>query len=330
MNFGSIRTGALNQGIGAPGSCDPADDVSMEGSRILIFFEVIMPVFLIFVSGFILQRIFLLDLKPISTLAVYLLLPFLVFQTFYTTPLNLSFFYITAASVLIMVLLIILGMAAGRFLHLDKKDENAFLLSTIFPNSGNYGIPIILFAFGKQSLAYGMPLMIIHAILMGIVGVYIAANGRGGVRMSVKTVLSQPANYVIIPAILLQQFHARIPTNIFTSIELVGNATIPVIMIILGMQLANVTIRKMKWGRIGWVTLIRLILSPAIAYGVCLLFPMSSLLRNVIVVMSAMPSAANTTLYAIQFDARPQFVSSCTLMTTVFSILSLTVLLNFL
>lgn len=302
----------------------------MEGSPILIFFEVILPVFLIFVSGFILQRIFMLDLKPISTLAVYLLLPFLVFETFYTTPLNLSFFYITITSVLIMIILIVLGIVAGRFLKFDKKDENAFLLSTIFPNSGNYGIPIVLFAFGKQSLAYGMPLMIIHAILMGIVGVYIAANGRGGVKMSVETVLRQPSNYVIIPAILLQQFHIHLPANLFASIQLVGNATIPVVMIILGMQLANVTIRKMKWGRISWATLIRLFLSPAIAYGVCLLFPMSDLLRNVIVVMSAMPSAANTTLYAIQFDARPQFVSSCTLITTIFSILSLTVLLNIL
>lgn len=136
-------------------------------------------------------------------------------------------------------------------------------------------------------------------------------------------------NYVIIPAMLLQKFQIHIPGNFLKSIELVSGTSIPIIMIILGMQLANVKIRNMNWGRISLATFIRLIISPIIAYFVCLLFPVDPLLRNVIIVMAAMPSAANTTLYAIQFNAKPQFVSSCTLITTVISAFSLDVLLNF-
>ncbi|WP_277752216.1 AEC family transporter [Sporolactobacillus shoreae] len=287
-----------------------------------------MPVFLIFVCGFVLQRVFMLDLKPISTLAVYLLLPFLVFDTFYTVPLNMNFFYIVVTSVLIMAVLIVFGVFLCKLLKYDKGEANAFLLSTIFPNSGNYGIPIVMFAFGKQGVAYAMPLMICHAILMGIIGIYIAANGRGGAKVSLQTVLKQPMNYVIIPAILMQQFQIRIPGNFLESIEMIGNTAVPIIMIILGMQLANVAIRKMNWKKISLVSLVRLILSPVIAFIICLLFPVSPLLRNVIIVMAAMPSAANTTLYAIQFNARPQFVSSCTLITTLASVVTLTVLLN--
>lgn len=301
----------------------------MGGKIIIIFVEVILPVFLIFISGFILQKIFKLDLKPISTLAIYLLLPFLVFDTFYTAPLNLSFFYIIITSVLIMVILIVIGIVVCKGLKSSRSDAHAFLLSTIFPNSGNYGVPIILFAFGKQGVTYAMPLMICHAILMGIVGIYIAANGQGGAKIALQTVLKQPMNYAIIPGILLQQFQIQIPGNFLKSIELVGNTAVPVIMIILGMQLANVAVRDMNWGKISLAALVRLILSPLVAYSVCLLFPIGHLLRNVILVMAAMPSAANTTLYAIQFNARPQFVSSCTLITTLLSIVSLTVLLNF-
>jgi len=293
-----------------------------------IFFDVILPVFLIFLSGFILQKIFKLDIKPISTLAVYLLLPFLVFDIFYTTPMNLSFFYIAATALMIMLLLIVVGIIAGHVLHYSKSETNAFLLSTIFANSGNYGVPIILFAFGKQGVVYAMPLMIFHAILMGFVGIYIAANGKGSAKMALCTVLKQPMNYVILPALLLQTFHIQIPANFMQSIELVSSTSIPIIMIILGMQLANVTVRNMNWGRIGLATFIRIVISPAIAFLVCLLFPMDPLLRNVIIVMAAMPSAANTTLYAIQFNAHPQFVSSCTLITTVISAVSLDLLLG--
>lgn len=294
----------------------------------LIFIEVILPVFLIFVSGFILQRVFLLDIKPISTLAVYLLLPVLVFETFYTEPLDMNFFYIALTSVVIMAILIGAGVVLCRILHYDKSETNAFLLSTVFPNSGNYGIPIVLFAFGRQGVTYAMPLMICHAILMGVIGIYIAANGHGGVKVSLKTVLKQPMNYAMIAAVVLQQLHITIPGNFLKSIELVGNTAIPVVMIILGMQLANVAVKQINWAQIGLASVLRLIISPLIALAVCLVLPVGPLLRNVIIVMAAMPSAANTTLYAIQFNARPQFVSSCTLITTLLSVVSLTVLLN--
>ncbi|RYL88111.1 AEC family transporter [Sporolactobacillus sp. THM7-4] len=293
-----------------------------------IFVEVILPVILIFLCGFVLQKVFNLDIKPISTLAVYLLLPFLVFDTFYTTPLDLSFYYIFISSVLIMAALIITGVILCRVLKYGRGDINAFLLSTIFPNSGNYGIPIALFAFGKQGVVYAMPLMICHAVLMGIVGIYIAADGQGGAKAAIRTVLKQPLNYAIIPAVFLQKFQIHIPVNFLKSIELISGTAIPVVMIILGMQLANVTVRKMNWRGISLVTFVRLILSPIVAYLICLGFPIDHLLRNVIVVMAAMPGAANTTLYAIQFNAKPQFVSSSTLITTILSILSLTVLLN--
>ncbi|WP_240697338.1 AEC family transporter [Sporolactobacillus sp. THM19-2] len=300
----------------------------MEGPLILQFVDVILPVFMIFLSGYLVQKIFRLDIKPISTVAVYLLLPFLVFDTFYTTPLNMSFFYIAVTSTLIMVLLILIGVIVCRLFRYEKAETNAFLLSTIFPNSGNYGIPIILFAFGKAGVADALPLMVFHAILMGVVGIYIAANGRGGAKTALQTVLKQPMNYAIIPAILLQELHIRIPGNFMESIQMISNTSIPLIMIILGMQLANVEVRRMNWGGISLVTVVRLIVSPLIAYAVCLFFPISTLLTNVIIVMAAMPSAANTTLYAIQFNAKPQFVSSCTLITTLASMVTLAVLLN--
>ncbi|MCL1631573.1 AEC family transporter [Sporolactobacillus sp. CPB3-1] len=292
-----------------------------------IFIEVILPVFFIFVSGFILQKLFKLDIKPISTLAVYLLLPFLVFDIFYTTPMNLSFYYISITAIIIMVLLIVVSVLVCRIFRYSKSETSGFLLSTVFANSGNYGVPIILFAFGQKGVVYAMPLMIFHAILMGFVGIYIAASGKGSAKLALQTVLRQPMNYVIIPALLLQEFHVHIPDNFMKSIELVSNTSIPIIMIILGMQLANVTVHNINWGRISLAVFIRLALSPLLAYLVCLFFPMDPMLRNVIIVMAAMPSAANTTLYAIQFNAQPQFVSSCTLITTMLSALSLDVLL---
>lgn len=295
-----------------------------------VFWKVLFPVLLIFAGGFLLQKIFRLDIKPITTLSVYLLLPLLVFETFYTTPIDGSFLMIFLATVAIMSALIAVAFLSGKVLRFKKEDIGALLLSTVFPNSGNFGIPVAMFAFGHKGLLYGMPVMIIHNVLMGTFGVYFAAGGKGGFRTAVRTVLTQPSNYAVIVGVVMEQLNLHLPANIYQSVQLVGNTTIPIIMVVLGMQLANVRMGDIAGGKISLVLLIRLIGSPLIAWGICLLLQFNPVLTAVIVLLSAMPSAANTTMYAIQFDAQPKFVSSCTFVTTVTSILTLAVLLNIL
>lgn len=295
---------------------------------IAVFLQVMLPVLLIFACGFVFQRVFMLNIKPISTMAMYLLLPFIVFQTFYKQALDAGFFYIVVTSIAILAILIVFGLLIGKMRHYSKQETIGFLLSTVFPNSGNYGVPIVLFAFGQKGLAQAMEIMVFHTILMGIVGIYIAANGSGGFKTAMRSVLKQPMNYVIIPGIILQQMHWTVPANLMKSVDMIARTAIPVIMLILGMQLANVMGEHINWRRISLVSVMRLIISPLVAFVVCLFLPMDPMLKKIIVVMAAMPSAANTTLYAIEYNAEPKFVSSSTLVTTLLSILTLTGLLN--
>ncbi|MFC4766248.1 AEC family transporter [Effusibacillus consociatus] len=294
----------------------------------MIFLTVILPVLLIFLSGYVLQRSFKLDLKPISTLAIYVLSPALVFQTFYTTPLDIRLFYIVAISLLLLISLIIVTLLTAKLLNYDNKQSSALLLSTAFMNSGNYGAPIILFAYGATGFQYAVSMMVFHSIIMSVFGVYFASRGQNGAGIAIKTVFKMPSNYAVVLAVLFQHFHVQIPDTFNEAIDLVGKAAIPTVMLVLGMQLANVTSKSLEWPGICLASIIRLIASPILAYGICLFFPIDPLLEKVIVILAAMPSAATTTMYAIQFNTRPQFVSSNTLVTTVLSFGTLTLLLN--
>ncbi|GEN32559.1 MULTISPECIES: AEC family transporter [Aneurinibacillus] len=296
----------------------------------MIFVTVILPVILIFLSGYTLQRIFRLDLKPISTLAIYILTPSLVFRTFYTTPLDINLFYIAATSLLLLVGLIVITAITSRLCKYDKQQESALMLSTAFMNTGNYGAPIILFAFGEAGFHYSIPLMVFQSIIMSIFGVYFAARGQSDIRIAVKTILKMPANYAVIIAILLHRFQVKIPDNFYQSIDLVAEAAIPVVMLILGMQLANISSKSIEWKGISLASMIRLIASPLLAYLICQLFPLDPLLQKVIITGAAMPCAATTTMYAIQFNVKPHFVSTGTLVTTLLSFGTLTVLLSIL
>jgi malate permease and related proteins len=296
----------------------------------MVFVEVILPVILIFLSGYIVQKIFKVDIKPISTMSIYILMPALVFETFYKTPLNSQLLYIVITSLLIFLALVVVVIFINRLCKQDIEQESALILSSAFANSGNYGVPIVLFAFGKDGMNYAIPIMVFHSILMSIFGVYFAARGQAGIRVAIKTVLKQPTNYAIIPAILLQQFQVKIPANFYESIQLVGNCAVPIVMVILGMQLADVNSRNIDWKNISVASIIKLVASPILAYVICLLFPLDPLLQKVIIILAAMPTAATTAMYAIQFNTKPQFVSSGTLVTTVLSFATLTVLLSIL
>lgn len=296
----------------------------------MIFTEVILPVILIFFSGFIIQKIFRLDIKPISTMAIYILMPALVFDTFYSTPLDRNLLYIVVTAILIFFALIIVIIITSRVSKQDVEQESALILTSAFANSGNYGVPIILFAFGEEGMHYAITIMVFHSIIMSIFGVYYAARGQAGIQVAIKMVLKQPTNYAIILAILFQQFGVVIPTNFYESIDLVGSALVPIVMIILGMQLAEVRLGNFDWKNISAASIIRLVASPILAYFICELFPLDPLLQNVIIVLAAMPTAATTAMYAIQFNTKPQFVSSGTLVTTVLSFATLTVLLSIL
>ncbi|MGK5506618.1 AEC family transporter [Brevibacillus formosus] len=296
----------------------------------MIFVEVILPVLLIFLSGYILQRIFKMDLKPISSLAIYILSTALVFRTFYKTQLDLQLFYIVVISLLLLAALVVITQLTARMFKYDKQQESALMLATAFMNSGNYGTPIILFAFGEAGFTYAVQIMVFHAIMMGVFGVYFASRGGSGMGTAIKAIFKQPSNYAVVLAILLQQLQIVIPLSYYQAIDLVAQAAIPVVMLILGMQLANVSTKALEWQGLSAASVIRLVASPLLAYLICLLFPIDPLLQKVLVVLAAMPSAATTAIYAIQFNMRPQFVSSSVLVTTVISIGTLTFLLNIL
>lgn len=292
-----------------------------------LFFQVVLPVFCIFGAGFLLQRAFMLDIRSVSSVAIYILTPCLVFRTFYTSPLNMDYFYMVIFSITLMVTLIILAKVYAKTRSLLIEDESGMILSTAFMNVGNYGTPIILFAYGETAFELAISFMVLQSIIMNSFGVYYAARGKATIAVALKAILKMPATYATVLALSLNVFSVPFPAQLFASIDLVAEAAIPVVMLILGMQLAMIEWKQFEWEKIGVGVFLRMIISPVIAYGITLVLPIDDMLRNVFIVAAAMPSAATIVMYAVRFDARPKLVSTITLITTLFSLFSITFIL---
>ena len=292
-----------------------------------VFIQVVLPVLLVFGAGYLLQKLAKLDLKSVSTVALYIMLPCLVFKTFYNADLNSEYVMMLVFSALLLVSILVINKVVAKIKGYDASMESGLILSTAFMNSGNYGAPIILFAFGEAGFVYSVSFLVLQAIIMNFFGVYYAARGKSGLRMAIVSVLKMPPTYAVIVALIMNLGSIKMPGNLMSSVELLANASIPMVMVVLGMQLAGISIKNMDWSKVSYASIVRLIASPAIAFVLTLFLPMSDLMASVLIVSAAMPSAATTTIYAVQFDSKPDLVSSITLMTTLLSVITIPILL---
>ena len=293
---------------------------------------IVLPAFLIFGAGFIGQKLLKLDIKSISTMSLYLMLPFLTFDTFYSNQLNVEYFYMFLFTCLLALIMTTLTVLFGFFIKADKTQMSAMLLGTIFPNSGNYGAPVAMFAFGAMGFQYAVIFMVIHAFLMNTIGIFIASYGSEkttSIKDSLMRVIKMPVLYGFLFGVLLQLLHIELPSTIQDGISLVGSASIPTVMLILGMQLAEIKPQKFELKYVNTVTIFRMLISPLLAVVLVNFMPVNDMIKNVYILLAAMPIAANTTLLAVQFNVKPDLTSFTTLVTTLLSLVTIPLTLLF-
>lgn len=292
-----------------------------------IFFSVVLPVLLVFLAGYVVQTWRKVDIKPISTVAIYILTPALVFKTFYQAEMNMQYVYMIVFAMVLLFAIIIINKLYAWKMKYPSSVESGLILSTAFMNSGNYGAPIILFAYGEAGFAYAVSFMVLQAVIMNFFGVYYAARGISGVKTALRVLLRMPVTYSVLLAILLKLLSVDMPSMLMQPVELISQAAIPTVMLILGMQLAQIEWTTFEWGKVSYAVVVRLLLSPVIAWGLTLLMPMDPLLAKVLIVAAAMPSAATIVMYAVEFNAKPKLVSSITLITTLLSVFTITLII---
>ncbi|OMP66483.1 AEC family transporter [Domibacillus epiphyticus] len=294
---------------------------------------IVLPAFLIFLTGYVGQKCIGFDIKSISMAALYLMSPFLAFRTFYVNALTMEYVYIIVFCLILSLLLIIVVLLTGFLMRATRQKMAAMILGGVFMNSGNYGAPVVLFAFGAVGFDYAVIIMVFQAFLMNTIGLFAASFGgeeETTLKQSLHRVVRMPVIHGAILGVALQLINVHIPSTIMDAISLVADASIPTVMLVLGMQLAVIATKRVAYRFVNSVTVIRMVVSPLLAVVIVSFMPINDLLKEVMILLAAMPAAANTTMFAIQFGTEPDLVSFTTLLTTLLSIITLPLVLFFL
>ncbi len=293
-----------------------------------IFINVLIPVILIFLMGFILGKFFKLDQKSFSTISIYVFTPCLVFISLIESK---DLFNITTLNVFLstLILLIITYLIVELFSFLFKLSnviKTILLLTLILPNTGNYGMSIIEYAYGKEALPIASILLIIYIFYTNTIGVYIASRDNHNYKSALKNIFKVPVFYAMIVAILLLIFKISLPAPIILPIKAIGYSAIPVNLMLVGINLAKVKINKNIFS-VFIISFVKLFIIPLIGYFILRLFKVEGIIFKVSLLQIAMPSAVYSSILATHFGANEKLASEIVLVSLIMSIFSLTIII---
>lgn len=275
-------------------------------SLVDIFATAILPIIALTTVGFVLGRRREINVAPLNTITINVLVPALIFHSLATTELSGS----TLASVVVGVVLFtgvmaIIAEGTGRLLGETEPILGTLVLVSVFSNAGNYGIPVSEFAFGAIGRSTAVIYIVAQAVVIYTGGVYLAARGEGeNWRSGLRAIFEIPLVYTVAAA-LLARYVGIVPpaeTAVMETLKLVGDSSIPVMLLILGIELAAVNYGT-AIRRVAPAVALKMLLAPVVAVAVALLIDFTNpTVARVFVLECSMPAAVTTLILTGEFS----------------------------
>ena len=221
------------------------------------------------------------------------------------------------AAVLIAIAgFLILGVIV---LKVMKLSLNSYLPALMFPNTGNMGLPLSLFAFGQEGLGLAVVYFACTVSLQFTLGISISAGN-----LSLSRLVRTPAIYAVAISVFLLVFKIPVPAWIDNTIGVLGGLTIPLMLLTLGVSLAQMKVNAL--GRNLLLACVRLLGGFLIAFAVTSFFDLSPIARGALIIQSSMPVAVFNFLFAQHYGRAHGDVAAMVVLSTILSFLTLPLL----
>lgn len=227
------------------------------------------------------------------------------------------------------IYLIITMIVSYIALYPIKSDKKIIMqFANVFSNCGFVGFPIIYSIFGNEGIIYASIFNMFFTIAVWTYGVMLF-NGNID-KKDLKKVLLNPSIIAVIIGLIIMIFKINIPDVLYSTLELVGGLTSPLSMIIIGVILGNANILKyLKDYTIYYSSLLKLILLPCILILVSRIINDTSMVSKTLIIITAMPAAAMTSILAENFDKEKEYSAVIVFITTLIFLVTFPMLLKF-
>ena len=221
------------------------------------------------------------------------------------------------------LVLIAMGAATLVSARLLRRDWRVLLAPMMYPNTGNMGLPVVLYAFGEAGFAFGITVMVTVSLFQFTLGTMMTSRGN-----PLKSLAKTPTVYAILIALALLLTDTDLPPWIANSVDLISGFTVPLMLITLGVSLAHIQVRNLRSG-LGFC-LLRLPLAAGLAWGIGALLNLPPMAHAILVLQMSMPVAVFNYLFAQKARREPEYVASLVFCSTLLSLIYLPLLLAWL
>ncbi len=312
-----------------------------------IFYTIVLPILLIAGIGFFLQRRLGLDMATLRRLNFYYVIPAMIYTSLVGSSL--------AGTQMVQIIGFTLAMqggigavsyVAGAVRGVPRDARTALLMTTVYNNSGNYGLPLQDLAFrqsglGAEAMGAQVFVMVTQNLTGFTAGIFLVAAGahekaRPSWRENLRHIVKLPPIYAMAAAGVTVQIAAwlgpdhardlaRAIAPLWQVLLYIRDAFLGVALLTLGAQLGAVRRAANAAGEpVKLSVLLRLLGGPVVALVLLWLFGIRGFLAQVLLIGSATPTAVNAMLLCLEFDNHPGFAARAVLYSTLISPITVT------
>ena len=270
--------------------------------------------------------------KGLIDILIQIGLPFMIVNSFIFTYDDtiksnvIKTFYYSLIAYIIMIII-------SYLLLLPVKNHKKTILhfANVFTNTGYVGFPILYSIYGEEGIIYGSIFNMFFVIFVWTYGLMLFKGNfeRKELKQEIKNILLNPSIIGVFTGIIIMFFDIQLPNALTSSIKSIGNITGPLSMLIIGVILSNIKIRKhLRDWTIYYGIITKLVIIPIIIYFISLLTGDNSKAINTVTIMTAMPASAMTSIFAESFNKEKEYAAVLVSVTTLLSLITVPILLK--
>lgn len=258
--------------------------------------------------------------KKLSSLVLNVTLPAMIVASVTDVPAgigSLDIIKLLGVSCMLYAVMLIPALLVPRLMKTEQKNKGICEFLIWFGNVGFMGFPVVSSIYGSGAVFLVAVFNLPMNLLCFTLGIWMVAPE--GTKIRLKEVLS-PAVIASVLAPVLYLLPVSIPVLLYDGLGLLGDATVPLAMMLVGASLAQMPLRDMIADKAVYPPVTaKLILCPVIVGFLLMLLPLDPEIYGIAVLLAAMPSASLGTLFAIQYGSDAELASKTVCLSTLAS-----------
>lgn len=235
-------------------------------------------------------------------------------------PENSVIFSILLVSLLFYGLEFVLVLILPRLIGGTLKEQGVWKFMLAFPNAAFIGYPVVTSLFGKDALFYAVVMCIPFNLLAYSLGPLMLS---GRMQFQWKQLFT-PCIVASVISLVIALSRVPLPAVLGEMLNLVGDVTIPLALMIVGSLLASLPLGEMLGSIRVWIMVaVRLLVLPVLLSVLLSLFSVDGMLRNVAIIEIAMPVALNGTMLCMTYGGDRHCMAQVTFLTTLLSMVTI-------